>query len=269
MSDLRPERLHLLDEGSQQLAICGQPFVADVSGALYWPSQDALILADLDLCPTVPANETIPLPGSSPMDQKNKLILLAKTIDRYQPRTIVALGLPCGTANRGDQQTGAPSQPHEDILKILSLIQDDCEWIWVDGDNPNVRGDGLGQEPGAVSHEILGGMVLRELTVAGMTLRHKPLRHRADHEIAAHMRPAARISTYGHDMRRPCFIGNGQRLILPAFATSTGGRNVLDRAFDDLLGRDGMTALMLGQNGVYPICARRLAGNEPGQERGH
>jgi metallophosphoesterase superfamily enzyme len=72
------------------------------------------------------------------------------------------------------------------------------------------------------------------------------------------MHPAAKLSLYGHTIRRPCFVGNGRRLMLPAFGTYAGGLNVLDAAFAPLFGDDGMSVWMLGQEGLYPVATRHL-----------
>jgi len=91
------------------------------------------------------------------------------------------------------------------------------------------------------------GEVCSEVILAGMTLRHAPREARITHEIAGHLHPAARVSLYGHTIRRPCFIGNGRRLVLPAFGAYTGGLNVLDAAFMPLFGPDGHNVIVLGQ----------------------
>ena len=61
-----------------------------------------------------------------------------------------------------------------------------------------------------------------------------------------------------HRIRRPCFVGNGLRLVLPAFGAYTGGLNILDDAFEPLFGDDGVSVWMLGQEGLYPIAPRLL-----------
>ena len=47
MLELRPERLDLRDGKAHEFAICGKTLVADQRGALYWPAERALIVADL------------------------------------------------------------------------------------------------------------------------------------------------------------------------------------------------------------------------------
>ena len=49
MLELKPERLAFDDFQDQEISICGKLFRADMSGALYWPDEDALIVADLHL----------------------------------------------------------------------------------------------------------------------------------------------------------------------------------------------------------------------------
>ena len=63
---------------------------------------------------------------------------------------------------------------------------------------------------------------------------------------------------HGNTLRRPCFIGNGLRLVLPAFGAFTGGLNVLDDAFLPLFGHDGFAVWMLGEEGLYPVATRQL-----------
>ena len=49
MLELKPERLAFDDFQDQSISVCGKMFRADMSGALYWPGEDALIVADLHM----------------------------------------------------------------------------------------------------------------------------------------------------------------------------------------------------------------------------
>jgi uncharacterized protein len=49
MLELRPERLDLRDGKTHALTVSGKTFVGDYSGALYWPGERTLIVADLHL----------------------------------------------------------------------------------------------------------------------------------------------------------------------------------------------------------------------------
>ena len=128
----------------------------------------------------------------------------------------------------------------------LRIMQSACEWIWVTGNHdPEIA-------------QWLGGYVIDSLTVEGITLRHEPRGAWTTHEIAGHLHPAAKISRDGYTLRRPCFIGNGQRLVVPAFGSYTGGLNVLDEAFDPLFGGQAFAVWLMGQEGLYPVATRLL-----------
>nr|NIP77276.1 phosphoesterase [Xanthomonadales bacterium] len=60
----------------------------------------------------------------------------------------------------------------------------------------------------------------------------------------------------GTSVTRRCFLSDGRRVILPAFGTYTGGLDVLDRAFDHLVGADA-NAWLLGKR-VTAIARARL-----------
>lgn len=237
MLNLKPERLDAAEFSEQPVSIAGKAFIADMSGALYWPSEDALIVADLHLekgSSYAARGQLLP-----PYDTRETLAKLAAAIDRFDAQTVIALGDSTHDAAATERMDG-------DALETLRIMQADREWIWVTGNH----------DP-AISSK-LGGHVRRELVVEGITLRHEPRAGRVTHEIAAHLHPAARLYLHGYSIRRPCFVGNGLRLVVPAFGTYAGGLNVLDVAFEPLFGNDGMSVWLLGQEGLYPVATRLL-----------
>ncbi len=237
MLELKPERLHLDDFQDQTLSICGKLFRADMSGALYWPGQDALIVADLHLekgSSFAQRGQMLP-----PYDTRDTLQRLAEVIDRYDAGTIIALG-------DSVHDLEACQRIGLEELEILQIMQEDREWIWVTGNHDPAIG------------ERLGGTVTGDIEVEGITLRHVPRPGHITHEIAGHLHPAARLSVHGYSIRRPCFVGNGRRLVMPAFGTFTGGLNILEPPFEPLFGNDGLRVWMLGQEGLYPVATRLL-----------
>jgi DNA ligase-associated metallophosphoesterase len=235
--ELKPERLDVGEFGSQPISISGRAFVADVSGALYWPAESAIVVADLHLEKGSSfAARGIMLP---PYDTAATLARLAATLDEYDAETVICLGdsfHDCAAAGRMSAED----------RETLAILQEDREWIWITGNHDTHIAD------------CFGGRVFPEIEVAGLTLRHEPAASPVTHEIAGHLHPAARVSFHGHVIRRPCFVGNGNRLVLPAFGTYAGGLNVLDEAFAPLFGMDGLSVLVLGQEGLYPIASRLL-----------
>jgi hypothetical protein len=237
MLELKPERFGLRDFDNQPIALCGKTFIADQSGALYWPSERILIVADLHLekASSYAARGSM-LP---PYDTRETLLTLAKAIDRYEADAVIALG-----DNLHDGQ--AAERISSDDIDILRIMQEDREWIWINGNHdPEIA-------------PALGGHVVDEIVIEGIRFLHQPRLGRVTHEIAAHLHPAARLSMHGHTIRRPCFVGNGRRLVLPAFGALTGGLNVLDQAFLPLFGLDGFAVWMLGDEGLYPGATRQL-----------
>lgn len=237
MLSLRPERLAHDDYVDQEIRVSGKAFRAHMSGALYWPAERALIVADLHLekgAAFARGGQMLP-----PYDTRETLTRLAITIDHYDPDTVIALG---------DSLHESGTEQHIDMtdLKSLRILQEDREWIWLTGNHDQTIND------------IMGGEVLPEITVTGITLRHEPRAGTVTHEIAGHLHPAARLVLNGTSLRRPCFVGNGRRLILPAFGAYAGGLNILSHAIEPLFGTEGRQVWMLGQEGLYPIAPRLL-----------
>ncbi len=237
MLKFRSDRLDLRDGQTHAISVCGKSFIASTSGALYWPGEEALIVADLHLEKASAAavrGRLLP-----PYDTRETLTKLAEAIDRFEPKTVIALG-------DSLHDKDAATRISEDNLAILHMLQEDRSWVWVTGNH----------DPIIAPH--LGGEVCAELRLEGLTLRHEPQSGRVTHEIAGHLHPAAKVSMYGHTIRRPCFAGNTRRLIMPAFGRFAGGLNVLDDAFAPLFGSDGIHVCVLGEEGLYPIASRLL-----------
>src|SRR5262245_52362273 len=90
MLQFKPERERITDYAAQRLALSGKTFVADMAGALYWPGERTLIVADLHL----EKGSAFAVRGAMlpPYDTQDTLQRLAECIDRYEPRRVVALG---------------------------------------------------------------------------------------------------------------------------------------------------------------------------------
>ncbi len=237
MLELKPGRFDLRDYDAQRVTVSGRSLTADRSGALYWPGEGVLIVADMHLekgSHFAERGQMLP-----PYDTRATLLAMAEAIDRYDAETIIALG-------DSFHDAGGPDRLGDDDRAILELIIDDRDWFWI-------RGNHDPELP-----RSLGGTVLDELRLGGLTFRHEPAAGPVTHEIAGHLHPAARISLHGASIRRPCFVGNGRRMVLPAFGAYTGGLNVLDAAFEPVLGHDGFHVWMMGHEGLYPVASRLL-----------
>lgn len=237
MQHLKPERYTSTDYATQVITICGTRFIACQSGALFWPGQKTLIVSDLHLEKgTARRNGGTLLP---PYDTRDTLLRLADVIDNFQPGAVICLG------DSFHDSEGCKRICSTD-LQVLTILQEGRRWLWVTGNHdPEI-------DP------RVGGEVVREVSIGGFSFRHEPRSAQTTREIAGHLHPAAKLNIFGASLRRRCFVGNGRRLVMPAFGSYTGGLNVLDPAFLPVFGNDGLSVWMLGAEGLYPVAARQL-----------
>lgn len=218
------------------LVVAGASVVADCAGALYWPEQSMLAVADLHLEKGSSfAARGVLLP---PYDTAATLARLSRLILRYAPRTVVALG-------DSFHDGGGPARIGDDDRTMLTALQRGRDWIWIAGNHDPEPVDGL------------GGVSAATIAIGALVFRHKPTSGTAAGEIAGHLHPIARVSARGRTVSRRCFVSDGGRVVMPAFGTYAGGLNVRARAFVHLFGTLSFTAHMLGEGRVYPITAKR------------
>lgn len=204
------------------LVFRGHAFVLDPAGALVWPERELLVVSDLHLEKgRAFARRGTLLP---PYDTHATLTRLEALVARWRPATVVSLG-----DGFHDRHGGLELSP--ELFDRLAGLTRTRRWVWVTGNHdPQVT---LG----------LGGAAVMELEMGGIVLRHAPLG--AAGEIAGHLHPKARVLTRRLSLHRPCFVGDAQRLLLPAFGSFTGGLNALDPAISALF-PTGFHAYLLG-----------------------
>jgi hypothetical protein len=219
-----------------EIAIAGTTLVADPAGALYWPDEKLLAVADLHLEKgSAFAARGVLLP---PYDTAATLARLAKLIEYYRPALVVALG-------DSFHDGGGPARMPEVSRAALTALQRGREWLWLAGNHDPDPPQGV------------GGRVAAELAIGGLTFRHEPSRQDADGEIAGHLHPSARIAQRGRGVARRCFAADAKRMVMPAFGAYAGGLNVRDRAIVALFGALSFTAHLLGAGRLYAIPAAR------------
>jgi uncharacterized protein len=224
------------DYGYQALAVSGVAIVADPAGALYWPDETALIVADLHLEKgSAFAARGVLLP---PYDTASTLARLARLIERYSPRLVIALG-------DSFHDGAGPARMADTSRAALQALQRGRDWLWIAGNH----------DPHPA--ENIGGRFSTALAVGPLTFRHEPSLAPTDGEIAGHLHPVARVARRGRAVSRRCFASDGRRMIMPAFGAYTGGLNVRDRALAMLFGTLAFTAHMLGESRLYAVTASR------------
>jgi uncharacterized protein len=220
-----------------EIVVAGTTLVADYAGALYWPQESILAVADLHLEKGSSfAARGVLLP---PYDTGATLGRLAALLARYAPRRVIALG-------DSFHDGGGPARLAPGDRSALSALQLGREWIWITGNHdpdPADAADGI------------GGTFARTLAIGTLSFRHEPTG--TDGEIAGHLHPVARIRACGRSMSRRCFAGDGGRLVMPAFGAYAGGLNIRHRAFAEIFGTLAFTAHMLGEGRIYALAAER------------
>jgi hypothetical protein len=207
--------------------------VADPVGALYWPREGVLAVADLHFEKGSSfAKRGVLLP---PYDTAATLARLAAVIMRYAPRCVIALG-------DSFHDGGGPDRLADADRTQLRALQVGRDWIWITGNHD--------PEPA----QNIGGQFGGALAIGALTFRHIPSGSAG--EIAGHLHPVARVSHRGRAVSRRCFAADALRMVMPAFGAFAGGLNIRDAAFADLFGTLAFTAHMLGDGRVYSFGAK-------------
>jgi uncharacterized protein len=218
------------------LGICGVSLVADLAGALYWPEEGALIVADLHLEKGSSfARRGMLLP---PYDTATTLALLGRVVAHHAPRLVIALG-------DSFHDGGGPARVMPQDRAALAGLQRGREWVWIAGNHDPEPAQGV------------GGVFAQSLSLGPLTFRHEPTEGIADGEIAGHLHPSARVTQRGRAVTRKCFAADGRRLVMPAFGAYAGGLNIRDRAFSKVFGALAFTAHLLGERRLYAFAAAR------------
>ncbi len=207
-----------------------EPLAADPTGALYAIDHRALIVSDLHLekgSSFARSGQLLP-----PYDSAATIARLARAVERYRPRMVIALG-------DSFHDAGGPFRLDAADRAALLALQRSRDWIWVAGNHDPAPPAGCGGEAAA------------EIALGSLALRHEPRPGAGLAEIAGHLHPVARIAARGQSLRRRCFATDGARVVLPAFGAYAGGLNVTDAAFAGLFRPGALTAWMLGASGVY------------------
>ncbi|MAP50030.1 MAG: hypothetical protein CMM24_03465 [Rhodospirillaceae bacterium] len=181
------------------------------SGALYWPSQLSLLVADLHFEKGSSYHKTGQfLP---PYDTHQTLEKLETVIKYFKPRRIFFLG------DTFHDMSAWKRMPDVNKSRLLDVVED-LEVVWIEGNH----------DQGGLPDRFKS---VKNIEVDGITLRHIMQRSFIGPEISAHFHPAGVIKFRGMRIRRPCFIKSGQKFVVPSFGVLTGGLDFSDDAFED------------------------------------
>lgn len=213
-----------------------QRLIADPSGALVWPDENLLVIADLHL----EKGSSFARKGSviPPYDSRATIERLIEVLGRWSPDRVISLGDSFHDPD-GSDRLSATDRRH---IENFTARHD---WTWVSGNH----------DPSPPSN--LGGVSASEVTIEGIVFRHLPSEQTEQAEIAGHLHPKARVQARGRRVSRPCFVSDHRRVLLPAFGSYTGGLNVLDPAVATLF-PDDYRAYLLGDGRVHMVARHQL-----------
>ncbi len=227
------------------LHLGGERLLLDPSGALFWPREQTLIVADLHFEKASSAARS----GSllPPWDTRATLDRLALLLRRYAPRTVVALG-----DSFHDRHAHARLQP-QDAARLRAMTEA-TTFVWVLGNHDPEPPVGIGGS--ATTEWRSGGLVFRHQAIAAISA--------GAVEVCGHHHPKAQVATRGGGVTRPCFVADGRRLMLPAIGAYTGGLDVRHPEIASLFPRGGRVFL-LGRDRLFsfPLAEYRAAGPRP------
>lgn len=218
------------------IAFGGVQLEADRSGALWWPTEGTLLVADLHLekgSGYASRGQMLP-----PYDSGKSLARLAELVATHNPSRVVCLG---DSFHDGEASRRLPDA----YRAILCRLVDGREWVWVRGNHDPSPPDDL------------GGTAVLETEIAGLVLRHEA-RSRVRPEISGHFHPKASVRVRYHRVTGRCFVFDERRLILPAFGAYTGGLSVRSPEIKQLFGADAHV-VVIGARRMFGFPLDRLA----------
>ena len=183
-------------------SFAGETFLASAAGALFWPEQQALLVADLHLEKAswfARLGQFLP-----PYDSHATLTALAAQVERTGAKRLYCLG------DSFHDRFGCERLP-ANARELLTSLTSRLEWVWIVGNH----------DPGLADH--CGGRLEDELEIGGIVLRHEVVREDQRPEISGHFHPKLRLHLKGRQVSRRCFVVSAAKLIMPAFGSLTGG----------------------------------------------
>lgn len=211
------------------LSFAGHGFFASPEGALHWPAEQALLVADLHLEKAswfAQGGQMLP-----PYDSLATLQALAREIERTGAGRLYCLGDSFHDRFGSDRLSAAARE-------LLETLTARLDWVWIVGNH----------DAGFIDH--CGGRIAEECEVAGVILRHEAVEHDPRAELSGHFHPKLRMSLKGRSVSRRCFVASQTKLILPAYGAFTGG---LDAGHPEIVRKVGR-----GASALVPVTDRLL-----------
>jgi DNA ligase-associated metallophosphoesterase len=223
------------------LSLAGATLEADLSGALIWPEESTLIVADLHLEKGSSFARYRRAQFLPPYDTRATVERLEQLIAHHDPKRVICLG----DSIHDPEACGRIDSADAERIARLTCGRD---WIWIAGNHDPDPPDSW------------GGRTLRELSIGPVSFRHQASKlppEAGTAEVSGHFHPTASVATRAARVSGRCFASDGIRAVLPAFGAYAGGLNVLDPSIARLFGA-AFDVVMLGRRRLFAFSSAHL-----------
>lgn len=221
------------------LSFASREFIATREGALFCPATRTLVVADLHLEKAswyAALGQMLP-----PYDSMATLTALARLVDRLQPTVLWCLG-------DNFHDGGGPARLPRNARALIERLACHLSLNWIVGNHDPALTDRF------------GGTVQETATFDGIALRHIARRGDPGLELSGHFHPKLRLTLRGRRVSRPCFVRAGEKLVLPAFGSLTGGMDAFDPAIAKATGRVNEALVVTGNRLLhFPNAVAEIA----------
>lgn len=221
------------------LSFAGETLRPMPCGALYWPAQDTLLVADLHFeKASAFARRGWLLP---PHDSADTLRVLIDALEACGARRVVCLGDSFHDRGGADRLPIGPRA-------ALKALTHSLDWLWITGNHDDSVGASL------------GGRVMAEARIGGLTLRHEADPDDPSPELSGHFHPKVSVHIRGRRIVRRAFAVSDSKIILPAYGAFTGGLDIADPAITAVM-RGPVTAVVAeaGRLLHFPVVPAKIA----------
>ena len=221
------------------LSFAGESLRPLPCGALHWPAQNALLVADLHFeKASAFARRGWLLP---PYDSADTLRILIDALEQTGARRVICLGDSFHDTNGPDR---LPAGPRAALQALTSSL----DWLWITGNHDDCAGASL------------GGRIMPEARIGALTLRHEADPDDPAPELSGHFHPKVTVQIRGRRIVRRAFAVSATKIILPAYGAFTGGLDIADPAITGVM-RGPVTAVVAQGAALlhFPVSAAKIA----------
>jgi uncharacterized protein len=199
---------------SVSFSFAGESFQPLPCGALWWPGEQTLFVADLhfEKASHFAAKGWL-LPPHATADTLANLI---GAVESTGAQRLVCLG-------DSFHDEAGPERLQPETRRALMTMTRSLDWWWITGNHDE---DSAG---------VLGGRVMAQASLGPLVLRHEADPADATPELSGHFHPKLVIRHRGRHIARRCFAHSPTKLILPAYGAFTGGLDLADPAMQTAL----------------------------------